>query len=271
MYHALHSPILYLLMLSAVIAEWFWRKAVARRGYNTSNALASVGIGVGRAVFGILSAVVVGGVYMLASQWAPVHWSMTDWRVWVVCFVLVEFAYYWFHRLSHTVRWLWATHAVHHSPEEMTFLAAVRLGWTSLFSMGWLLYLPLIFAGFDPRMVMLLIAADLHYQFFLHTEAISRLGPLEWVLNTPAHHRVHHGSNEQYLDCNYGGVLIIFDRMFGTLRLENKDEPIRYGLVHPIGSHNPFVIAFAEWKNLFRDMYRAGGVKRAARIALGRP
>ena len=169
MHHTHFSPVLYLLMLAAVIMEWIWRKAFARRGYDAKVALVSLGIGVGRVLFGVLGAAVIGSVYMLASRWAPVHWSLTDWRVWVVCFVLVEFVYYWFHRLSHTVRWLWSTHAVHHSPEEMTFLAAVRLGWTSLFSMGWLLYLPLIFAGFDPRMVMLLIAADLHYQFFLHT------------------------------------------------------------------------------------------------------
>jgi len=169
------------------------------------------------------------------------------------------------------MRWMWATHAVHHTPEEMTLLSSIRLGWTNLLSFGWMFYVPLVLAGFDPRLVFGLLALDLHYQFFLHTEAVGRLGPLEWVLNTPAHHRVHHASNPEYLDCNYGGMVIVFDRMFGTLREERADLPIRYGLAHPLGTKNPFVVSFGEWRRMFTDMLSTSSPRAALRIALGRP
>lgn len=139
-------------------------------------------------------------------------------------------AYYWFHRFSHTVRWLWATHAVYHSASEFTLPAAVRLGWTGLFSLGWLIYLPLILTGFPPLMVATLLAANLLYQYTLHTEAIDRLGPLELVLNTPSHHRAHHASDVPFLDCNFGGMLIIYDRLFGTFRRESDGGGLTYGL-----------------------------------------
>jgi sterol desaturase/sphingolipid hydroxylase (fatty acid hydroxylase superfamily) len=119
--------------------------------------------------------------------------------------------------------------------------------------------------------VFALLAFDLHYQFFLHTEAVGRLGPLEWVLNTPAHHRVHHGSNMEYLDCNYGGVVIAFDRMFGTLREEQAGNPIRYGLANPLGTKRPFTVAFGEWRRLIVDMISARNPRAALHIALGRP
>jgi sterol desaturase/sphingolipid hydroxylase (fatty acid hydroxylase superfamily) len=248
-----------------------WRTRIAQRGYNGKAALVSISVGLGNLLSGAVFAVVIGVLFSAATKLAPFHWSLSNWRVWLVAFVLEEFVYYWAHRLSHTVRWLWATHAVHHSPEEMTFLSAIRLGWTNLFSGGWLLYLPLVLLGFDPRLIFALLALNLHYQFFLHTEAIGRLGPLEWLLNTPAHHRVHHAANRVYLDCNYGGVLIVFDRLFGSFVAERSDEPIRYGLVHPVRSNNPLVIALGEWKRLFADMLSASSLRGALRIAMGRP
>jgi sterol desaturase/sphingolipid hydroxylase (fatty acid hydroxylase superfamily) len=269
--HAGRSPVFLLLTVSVVLLEWLWRKRIARIGYDARNARASMALGLGNVLAGALAAAVLGSVFALASALAPVHWSIGDWRVWAVGFVAVEFAYYWFHRFSHTVRWLWATHAVHHTPDEMTLLSAIRLGWTNLLSFGWIFYLPLILAGFDPRMVFALLAFDLHFQFFLHTEAVGTLGPLEWVFNTPSHHRVHHGSNDAYLDCNYGGVVIVFDRLFGTLREEQADEPIRYGLAHPIGSLHPVAIAFGEWKRLATDVMAAPNIRTAFRVALGKP
>lgn len=265
------SPVFLLLMLGLVLLEWLWRKRVARIGYSGRGAWASLAVGAGNILTGALSAVALGGIFIAVSRLAPVHWSIHDWRVWLAGFVAVEFAYYWFHRSSHTVRWMWATHAVHHTPEEMTLLSALRLGWTNLLSFGWVFYLPLLLAGFDPRMVFALLAFDLHYQFFLHTEAVGRLGPLEWLFNTPAHHRVHHGSNPEYLDCNYGGVLIVFDRLFATLREERVGEPIRYGLAHPLGSLNPFKLAFGEWQRLLRDVRSSAGPLAALKIVLGRP
>ena len=270
MEHLGRSPAFLLVMMIFVLIEWLWRESVAK-GYDLHGAATSLLVAIGNIVVGSLGGLVLGGVFAAASRLAPVHWPMRDWRVWLVGFVAVEFVYYLYHRSRHAVRWMWATHAVHHTPEQMTLLSALRLGWTHVLSLGWLFYLPLILAGLDPVMVFALLAFDLHYQFFLHTEAVGRLGPLEWVFNTPAHHRVHHGSNQAYLDCNYGGVLIVFDRMFGTLRTERAGEPIRYGLAHPLGTLNPLKVAFGEWRRLLADMRSASSPLGALKITLGRP
>jgi sterol desaturase/sphingolipid hydroxylase (fatty acid hydroxylase superfamily) len=264
------SPIFLLLMMFFVLGEWLWRERTVR-GYDLRGAGASLLVGIGNIVSGGLSALVLGGVFATAYRLAPVHWPMRDWRVWLIAFFAVEFAYYVYHRCSHTVRWMWATHAVHHTPEQMTLLSAFRLGWTNVLSCGWLFYLPLIVAGLNPTMVFALLAFDLHFQFFLHTEAVGKLGPLEWVFNTPSHHRVHHGSNAAYLDCNYGGVLIVFDRMFGTLRMEQADESIRYGLANPLETLHPLKLVFGEWRRLLTDLRAAPGLFGALRIALGKP
>lgn len=271
MEHPGRSPVLLLVMLVFVLAEAFWRTRIAQRGYNLRGAMASLALGVGNALIGGAQAVVLAAIFLDVAKLAPVQLPLRDWRTWLAGFFTVEFAYYWFHRASHRVRWIWASHAVHHSPEEMTFLSAIRLGWTNLLSGGWLFQLPLVLAGFDPRLVFGLLAFNLHYQFFLHTESIGRLGALEWVLNTPAHHRVHHASNAEYLDRNFGGVLIVFDRLFGTFARARDGEPVRYGLVHPLGTNNPFKIAFGEWQRLFRDLRPCASLRSAARVALGPP
>ena len=176
-------------MALTVIVEVLWRLHPPKRGYDAAGAAATLGVAAGNLIFGALTSLALGATFSLAYTLAPVHWPLKDWRTWAVGFVLVEFAYYWFHRLSHEVRWLWASHAVHHTPEEMTFLSAIRLGWTNLLSGGWIVYLPLVLMGFSPFVVLSLLAFDLRYQFFLHTEAVGKVGPLEWVLNTPSHHR----------------------------------------------------------------------------------
>jgi sterol desaturase/sphingolipid hydroxylase (fatty acid hydroxylase superfamily) len=259
------------LAAALVVIEMLWRLLVLGKGYNFRSAGSTLFIALGHSLADGLTALVLAPVFGLVWHVAPWHFPMHDWRVWIIGFFVVEFAYYWYHRLSHEVRWMWASHAVHHTPEEMTLLSAVRLGWTNLISAGWLVYLPVMFMGFDPRMVIILLALDLRFQFFLHTEARVNLGPLEWILNTPAHHRVHHASNAPYIDKNYGGALIIFDRMFGTFAAEREDEPLRYGLDHPLGTHNPIGIVFGEWRRLLTDIRRAPHWYAAARIALGRP
>jgi sterol desaturase/sphingolipid hydroxylase (fatty acid hydroxylase superfamily) len=271
MEHIGRSRVFLVVMIVCVLLEWLWRRYVAQRGYDGRGAWTSLAIGVGNLIAGTLTAGIIGSVYVALARLAPVHWPMRSISTWAIAFVLVEFAYYWFHRCSHTVRWMWANHAVHHTPEEMTLLSAIRLGWTHLLSFGWIFYLPLALAGFDPRMIFALLAVDLHYQFFLHTEAIGKLGPLEWIFNTPAHHRVHHASNDAYLDANFGGVLIVFDRLFGTLRKETCGEPIRYGLAHPLDSHRPVAVALGEWRRLLVDMRAAASMRHALKLALGRP
>lgn len=253
-----------------VLAELGWRLAT-KRGYDVKVAAGSLAVAAGNLVFGVANGAVI--YLVLNSLWtlAPVRWPLEDWRTWAVGFLLTELAYYVFHRMSHEVRWMWASHAVHHSAEELTFLSAIRLGWTNALSGAWIAYVPLVLIGFDPRLVLVLLAFNLRYQFFLHTEMIGRLGPLEWVLNTPAHHRVHHGCNQIYLDRNYGGVLIIYDRMFGTFAAERADEPIRYGLTTGLSSANPFVLAFDEWRRLFGDLRAAPNWRARLAVALRSP
>ena len=168
-----------------------------------------------------------------------------------------DFCYYWFHRCSHRIRWFWATHAVHHSSNDLSFAAAYRFGWTGRLTGTAVFYVPLVWLGFEPTPVAIASALNLLYQFWLHTEWIPKLGWLEYVLNTPSHHRVHHAANPEYIDRNYGGVFIIFDRMFGTFVAERDDLPCRYGLVEPLRSNNPIVIAFHEWVALARDLWQA--------------
>jgi sterol desaturase/sphingolipid hydroxylase (fatty acid hydroxylase superfamily) len=175
----------------------------------------------------------------------------------VILLIGQDFCYYWFHRCSHRIRWFWATHAIHHSSNDLNLAASYRFGWTGRLTGATIFYLPLVLAGFAPGAVYMAIGINLLYQFWLHAEWIPKLGWLEYVLNTPSHHRVHHAANPEYLDQNYGGVLIIFDRLFCTFVAERDDLPCRYGLVEPLRSNNPVVIAFHEWVALVRDLVRA--------------
>ena len=209
----------------------------------------------------------------LQSLWAHrlTTMPMQQWWPWLVLLVGQDFCYYWMHRADHTVRWFWATHSVHHSPEALNLSAAYRLGWTARLSIAPIFFAPLVLIGFPPALVGGALAANLFYQFWLHATWIPRLGFLEWVLNTPAHHRIHHASNPEYLDANFGGVLIVFDRLFGTLVAERRDVPIRFGLAEPIGSYNPVVIGLHEWRAIVRDIVAADSMPSALRTALGRP
>ncbi|GCB05424.1 sterol desaturase family protein [Ralstonia sp. SET104] len=202
-------------------------------------------------------------------EWVYQHrlWTlpMDHWTGWAACFLGQEFCYYWYHRAAHRVRWFWCTHAIHHSPNDLNLSAAYRFGWTGRLSgtLAFFVLAPLL--GMPPRIVLMLLSLNLLYQFWIHATWIPRLGPLEWVLNTPSAHRVHHASNLEYLDGNYGGVLIIFDRLFGTYIAERKDVPCRYGLVHPMRTYNLLVIEFAQWRALWQDLKAA----RSASEVLG--
>lgn len=171
-----------------------------------------------------------------------------------ILFVGQEFCYYWYHRAAHRMAWFWATHCVHHSPNQLTLGTALRLGWTGKLTGTGLFFAPLVWLGFPPTAVLAALATNLLYQFWLHAAWIPKLGPLEWLFNTPSHHRVHHGSNAEYLDCNYGGVLIVFDRLFGTFVAERPEVAIRYGLTEPVNSYNPLRIATFGWVQLWRRL-----------------
>jgi sterol desaturase/sphingolipid hydroxylase (fatty acid hydroxylase superfamily) len=251
-------------LLAIAMLEALW---LQRRGtrYPWRETAITVAIALGQRVI----ALALGGGTLWLLQVVSAHrwWTIpTDsWLVWLSLFVAVEFTYYWFHRASHTCRWLWATHRVHHTPERMVLSGALRLGWTGPLSGGVLFFMPLVWLGFPPLSVLAMLGLNLLYQFWLHTEMIPRLGVVEAVFNTPTHHRVHHASNTPYLDANFGGVVIVFDRLFGTFVAERADEPIRYGLVTPVRSSNPFRIALGEWAQMARDVVHA----RSLRACLG--
>jgi len=264
------SPLWLATILLLVAVELLWRLRT-RRGYDGRAAMATLGLALGNIPFGLLNGTIVGGVASGAALLAPVQWPIHSPWSWAGGFLLFEFSYYWFHRASHRVGWMWATHSVHHSAGQLTLLASLRLGWTNGISLGWLFYVPMLLMGCPPLMLAALRAFDLRYQFLLHTEAIGRLGPLEWVLNTPAHHRVHHASNPAYLDRNYGGVLIIFDRLFGTFAAERADEPLRYGLAGHAPGHNPLRIAFGQWGRMLRAAARARGLRGRLAVLAGPP
>ena len=175
-------------------------------------------------------------------------------------FIGQEFCYYWYHRASHRIRFFWATHAVHHSPNQLTLSSAYRLGLTGKLTGSAIFFAPLVWLGVRPEVVLATLSFNLLYQFWLHNTWTPKLGWLEYVFNTPSAHRVHHASNVDYLDANFGGVLVIFDRLFGTYVEERADEPCRYGLTTPTRSRNPLVVEFEHWVSLARDIASARSV-----------
>ncbi|MEY3630317.1 MAG: hypothetical protein RLY91_2083 [Pseudomonadota bacterium] len=178
------------------------------------------------------------------------------WSV-LLLFLLVDFGYYWYHRVSHRMRWFWTLHAVHHSTNRYNLSAIWRTGLTRpLIGIG-IFWVPLSWLGFSPEVVYIAIALDIIYQIWIHNTWMPKLGWLEKIINTPSLHRVHHAANLEYLDANYGGILIIFDRMFGTYAAEREDIPVRYGLVHPMTSNNFLVVEFDQLVGLFKDLFRA--------------
>jgi sterol desaturase/sphingolipid hydroxylase (fatty acid hydroxylase superfamily) len=189
----------------------------------------------------------------------------------ILLFIGMEFCYYWYHRVSHTVRFFWATHAVHHSPNQLTLSSAYRLGWTSKITGAAMFFTPLVWFGVRPEVVLAALSINLLYQFWLHATWIPKLGWLEYVFNTPSAHRVHHASNATYLDANFGGVLVIFDRLFGTYVEERADEPCVYGLTTPVTSHNPIVVELEHWVSLVKDMVHAKSVSDAVGFLLRPP
>ena len=177
----------------------------------------------------------------------PVWWGF------VLTVVVDDFRYYWWHRLHHEVRVLWAAHVNHHSAESYNLSTALRQSWTTWFTgLPFRFFLPLL--GFHPATLLVASLASLLYQYWIHTELIGSMGPFGWLFNTPSHHRVHHARNGLYLDRNHAGIFIVWDRLFGTFQAELPDERPDYGLTRPLTSYNPLVIAFHEWVALGRDI-----------------
>ncbi|WP_081875840.1 sterol desaturase family protein [Vibrio sp. ER1A] len=208
----------------------------------------------------LIAGLFIAKLYLLVFGWKLFDIKMSL-GMFLALMVLQDFFYYWFHRASHRIRWMWAAHVVHHSSENMNFSTAFRQSLMYPLAGMWLFWMPLVIIGFDPKWVVFVVLLNLGLQFFVHTQWIRRLGPLEWVINTPSHHRVHHGVNAQYIDKNYAGILIIWDRMFGTF--EPEVEEVRYGISKPVNSFNPITVTFAEWKEMLNDLSRKDLTLRA--------
>ncbi|MGE0717118.1 MAG: sterol desaturase family protein [Alphaproteobacteria bacterium] len=252
--------------------EWAIARALGNRVHDPGETAASLTIAVGHR----LVAAATAGFAAIPLGWA---WELRVFDIpldgpaaWIALFLAVELAYYWHHRAMHGVRWLWATHAVHHSATRMNLAAALRLGWFGPVTGGVVFYLPLVLLGFHPGAVLGMLALGLFYQLFLHSAWAPRLGLLEGVLNTPRHHHVHHASNAACLDRNFGGVLILWDRLFGTYAAMPEGEALRFGL-HGSGgpSRNPAAILLAEWGRLLRDFASARGLRPRLTVLFGRP
>ena len=222
------------------------------RQFSPREVVANLALGGSYQIFEIVAHVLfVGAAVIWFYQHRLFDVPVNAWTI-VPIFVAMEFCYYCFHRASHRVRWFWSAHIVHHSSEEMNMTTAMRQSLLYSITGWWLFFMPLVVIGVHPSVVFAMYAFNLAYQFFIHTEAVGKLHPvLEFVLDTPSNHRVHHGRNQEYIDKNYGGVLIIFDRMFGTY--QEEVAPVEYGIVEQVKSRNILTLNFHEFIDMWRD------------------
>ncbi|MAY20482.1 MAG: C-5 sterol desaturase [Erythrobacteraceae bacterium] len=257
------SPTVYAvpLFVIAVLAEMVWSRLKRPEAYEPMDTLVSLAFGLGSTVAGALFGGFAAYLFIEAYEYRLFDFGAEWWAVWwawPVAFVLDDLKYYWVHRAGHRIRWMWAAHVNHHSSQHYNLSTALRQTWTGSFTFGLLFAVPLVLLGFHPAMLAIVAGFNLIYQFWIHTEAIDRMPRwFEAVMNTPSHHRVHHATNPRYLDRNYAGVFIIWDRLFGTFEAERDDEKIRYGIVKQLGSFNLLWSVFHEWIGMIGDIWRA--------------
>lgn len=248
------------IFVAVMLAEAYYWKLKGRLDiYNLKETVASVATGFSyKMVDGVAVALFIQfyyeDVYQWGLQYTPEHglWSV------LLLFVIVDFAFYWMHRTTHKVRWFWASHVTHHSGEHMNYSTALRQNFWGVLNMSWVIWwTPIALIGFDKNWAMLAIEANLVYQFFLHTHAFDNYGPLGKIFNTPSHHRVHHGSNPLQIDTNFGGVLIIWDKLFGTFVPEEKAGEIIYGVTRkPSRPYNPIYLQLHEVVAMMQDVWK---------------
>jgi len=241
----------------SIALEWFFvsRKKMAGR-YETKDAFASMLMGFGNLLSDLIFGFISLGFLIWLWQFRLFDWGFSLGTI-LVALILQDLVYYGKHFTAHKVRWFWSAHVVHHSSTHYNLSTALRQPWNNHFTGYVILSSPLILLGFNPYLIGFVASVNLLYQFWIHTEAIDKMPRwFEAVFNTPSHHRVHHGTNPAYLDSNFAGILIIWDKFFGTFVPENADIDINYGSVKPVDSFNPFIIAFKEWFNIFKDAFQ---------------
>ena len=254
-----------------LVVEWI-SFVIARNealvGYDTKDTATSLSMGIGNVVINFGWKFVVLVVYAGLYELTPLRMPADMWWTYALLFLADDFAYYWFHRIHHEMRLFWASHVVHHSSEHYNLSTALRQTWTPMTYLPF--WLPIALLGFKPWMIVTMQAISLMYQFWIHTERIHLMPRwFEFVFNTPSHHRVHHGSNDMYLDRNYGGIMIIWDRMFGTF--QGEDEPVKYGLTKNLRTFSPPKVAFHEWIAVWHDVRGASSWRERFGYAFGGP
>lgn len=264
--YAIGAPIV-LAMIFAEILVSNWQN---KNYYTADDSLCTVGLLTGN----IAMAFTIKG-FALAFHFYLYQFRLIDlaslipaWVMWGMAFVLIDFVFYIYHRMSHRVRFLWAIHMSHHSSEEMNFAVSFRQAWFGPISkIPFFMVLPLL--GLDPTIIAVAGVISTLWGIVGHTQIFGKLGPLEWIFNTPSHHRVHHGSNEQYIDKNYGNLFIIWDRIFGTFEAEK--EPVKYGLVSNVNTFNPVKITFMAWSSIIKDIKMANNLNHILYSIFGPP
>lgn len=260
----LSIPIFFGLMSIELVFEAITKKHT----YRLNDAITNINLGALNQLTGIFTKIVTIGIYTATFELFAFTKLPANWITFILLFVLYDLCFYWSHRMAHEISLFWGGHVVHHQSEDFNLTVALRQSSTA-FIWSFPFYLPLALIGFDPMQFVTVGAFNLLYQFWIHTEHINKLGWLEWIINTPSHHRVHHGRDPKYIDKNYAGVFIIWDRMFGTFQ-EEEERP-HYGITKPVNSWNPVYANFAHYIDLFRYVKQAHSFSDASKMLFKQP
>ncbi len=255
-------------MFFFVLLEWVISRYQNRQLYDKKETIGSIFVGVGNVIINLLLKLTL--FYMIVWIYNMIPWRMAlNWWTFLPCYIIFDFCSYWAHRISHQQRFWWATHVVHHSGEHYNLTVSFRLSWVQHLKL--IFFLPVALMGFHPIIFFVVNQIAVLFQFWVHTEYIPKLHPaIEYILATPSNHRVHHGSQEKYINKNYGATFIIWDRMFGTY--QEEEEQVIYGITTNIENKaNPIIINFHEYVDMWKDVKGAKGFKRKIFFLFGDP
>mgnify|MGYP001269545867 FL=1 len=264
--YAIGAPIVLAMIFFEILVSNFQNQNF----YKKSDTLCTIGLLLGNIIvaFAIKGTVLAFHIYLYQFRAFDFVNQIPIWALWIITFISIDLVFYIYHRMSHRIRFLWAIHLSHHSSEEMNFAVSFRQAWFGPISkIPFFMVLPLL--GFDPTIVAVAGVISTLWGIVGHTQVIGKLGPLEWIFNTPSHHRVHHGSNKQYIDKNYGNLLIIWDRMFGTF--EPEEEAVKFGLVNNVNTFNPVKVTFMAWVSMINELKQKNSLSEVIKVIFGPP
>ena len=264
--YAIGAPIVLAMIFFEILVSNFQNQNF----YKRSDTLCTIGLLLGNIIvaFAIKGTVLAFHIYLYQFRAFDFVNQIPIWALWIITFISIDLVFYIYHRMSHRIRFLWAIHLSHHSSEEMNFAVSFRQAWFGPISkIPFFMVLPLL--GFDPTIVAVAGVISTLWGIVGHTQVIGKLGPLEWIFNTPSHHRVHHGSNKQYIDKNYGNLLIIWDRMFGTF--EPEQEEVKFGLVNNVNTFNPVKVTFIAWVSMINELKQKNSLSEVIKVIFGPP